>query len=143
MPSKSYEIRSNVKRVDNDEAKPNCWKQIGHQFSIDDALIEHFSTLVPKCRDEERKTSSTSFWDRTSSQGCLSRLRRWTIDQVVIGIRSILEKHSGQMNRLVKAANAQCHDQGVFLVLDKNVQELPWESMPIHRKRSVSRIPGI
>ncbi|KAF9553257.1 hypothetical protein CPC08DRAFT_237566 [Agrocybe pediades] len=46
-------------------------------------------------------------------------------------------------------ANAQAREacecsvprNGVFLVLDKNVQEFPWESMPIHRRRSVSRIP--
>ncbi|KAF4618761.1 hypothetical protein D9613_009752 [Agrocybe pediades] len=75
--------------------------------------------------------------------GCLLRLRRGTIDQAVIDIRSILEEHSGQMNRLVKAANAQCLENGVFLVLDKNVQELPLESMPILRERSVSHIPGI
>lgn len=31
----------------------------------------------------------------------------------------------------------------MFLVLDKNVQRLPWESIPVLRGRSVSRIPSI
>ncbi|KAF9558265.1 hypothetical protein CPC08DRAFT_764032 [Agrocybe pediades] len=76
--------------------------------------------------------------------GCPLRLRRWTIDQVIIDIgRSILEEHSGQMNRLVKAANAQCLENGIFLVLNKNVQELSRESRSILRGRSVSHILGI
>lgn len=34
-------------------------------------------------------------------------------------------------------------DEHLFLVLDKNVQGLPWESTPIPRGCSVSRIPRI
>ena len=34
-------------------------------------------------------------------------------------------------------------NEHVFLVLDKNVQSLPWESIPILRGRSVSRIPSV
>jgi separase len=31
----------------------------------------------------------------------------------------------------------------MFLVLDKNAQRIPWESIPVLRGRSVSRIPSI
>ena len=34
-------------------------------------------------------------------------------------------------------------DHHMFLVLDKNVQAIPWESIPVLRGRSVSRIPSI
>ncbi|KAG5734262.1 Separin, partial [Termitomyces sp. T112] len=34
-------------------------------------------------------------------------------------------------------------DEHLFLVLDKNLQGLPWESIPVLRGRSVSRIPSV
>jgi separase len=34
-------------------------------------------------------------------------------------------------------------DEHIFLVLDRNVQEIPWESIPILRGRAVSRIPSL
>jgi separase len=35
------------------------------------------------------------------------------------------------------------NDEHLFLVLDKNVQSFPWESIPILRGRAVSRIPSL
>ena len=34
-------------------------------------------------------------------------------------------------------------DDHIFLVLDKNIQGLPWENLPILRGQSVSRIPSV
>lgn len=69
------------------------------------------------------------------------------IDRVMIDLRGVLEEHSAKLaaRRKVteadeKAPNGREH---LFLILDKNVQGIPWESIPILRGRSVSRIPNV
>lgn len=49
------------------------------------------------------------------------------------------------INKLVQQYTGpdQDEDQHIFLVLDKNLQGLPLESLPILRGRSVSRIPSM
>ncbi|KAF9552923.1 hypothetical protein CPC08DRAFT_822591 [Agrocybe pediades] len=141
--NKKAKSRSNHKKSSS-QPQPNS----PTQFSIDDTLIERFSTLSPKSRDEELEDLVYFVLDLYQFHGVPVAIAEVDIDQVVIDIRSILEEHSGKMNRLAKTAagsslTAQRDDEHVFLVLDKNVQGLPWESMPILRGRSVSRIPGI
>ena len=34
-------------------------------------------------------------------------------------------------------------DEHIFLILDRNVQEIPWESIPILRGRAISRVPSL
>ena len=36
-----------------------------------------------------------------------------------------------------------CSNRHTILILDKMIQHLPWESLPIFRGRSISRIPNI
>jgi separase len=38
---------------------------------------------------------------------------------------------------------APANNEHIFLVLDRNVQEIPWESIPILRGRAISRIPSL
>ena len=35
------------------------------------------------------------------------------------------------------------NNEHIFLILDRNVQEIPWESIPILRGRAVSRVPSL
>ena len=39
--------------------------------------------------------------------------------------------------------NSNVDDQHVILILDKNVQMLPWESLPCLRSQAVSRLPSL
>ncbi|CAG8761352.1 7034_t:CDS:2, partial [Racocetra fulgida] len=39
--------------------------------------------------------------------------------------------------------SSQTDDQHVILILDKNVQMLPWESLPCLRSQAVSRLPSL
>ena len=64
----------------------------------------------------------------------------------------LLEEHSARLLKSRKctpgssgrpATSSPVPEEHVFLVLDKNVQGLPWESLPILRGRSVSRIPCV
>jgi separase len=57
-----------------------------------------------------------------------------------VQMRTVLEQFAAKLKeRQVKAEE----DSHLFLVLDRNVQGIPWENIPILRGRSVSRIPSI
>ena len=61
------------------------------------------------------------------------------IDEVVIDLRTALDEHRA---RCIGKLRPQ-KDAHMFLVLDKNVAGIPWESLPILRGRSISRIPSV
>jgi separase len=74
--------------------------------------------------------------------------------QVVVDLRGVLEEHALRVKAAQKRQAGQHGtrhpeqregqgDEHMFLVLDKNVQGIPWESIPILRGRSVSRVPSI
>ena len=119
---------------------------------LDDATIECFSTLSSKCRDEELEDLVYFILDLYQFHGVPVAIAEVDIDQVVIDLRAVLEEHATKRakekkvtSRVVKGSTklSTPSDEHLFLVLDKNVQGLPWESMPILRGRSVSRIPGV
>jgi separase len=59
---------------------------------------------------------------------------------LAVDLRTVLEEHATALNR----AHVQpVLDHHIFLVLDKNVQGIPWESIPVLRRNSVSRIPNL
>lgn len=121
---------------------------------LDDAMIECFSTLSPKCRDEELEDLVYFILDLYQFHGVPVAIAEVDIDQVVVDLRAVLEEHSAKRAKEKKISTrvdvakgstelSTPSDEHLFLVLDKNVQGLPWESMPILRGRSVSRIPGV
>jgi separase len=148
------------------DTKPKKLPKTSHKKSIsqppspnhvmlDDAMVECFSTLSPKCRDEELEDLVYFMLDLYQFHGVPVAIAEVDIDQVVVDLRTVLEEHSTksakEMKLLTRAEVAKGStepsstpsDEHLFLVLDKNVQGLPWESMPILRGRSVSRIPGV
>ena len=121
---------------------------------LDDAMIECFSTLSPKCRDEELEDLVYFILDLYQFHGVPVAIAEVDIDQVVVDLRVVLEEHSAKRFKEKKSSSranvvkgstelSTPSDEHLFLVLDKNVQGLPWESMSILRGRSVSRIPGV
>ncbi|SRR5258708_9926287 len=62
------------------------------------------------------------------------------VRQLVIDLRTLLEEH---VQALAKYDVKPPKDHHLFIVLDKELQGIPWESIPILRGRSVSRIPSI
>ena len=121
---------------------------------LDDAMIECFSTLSPKCRDEELEDLVYFILDLYQFHGVPVAIAEVDIDQVVVDLRAVLEEHSTKRAKENKTSTradvakgstelSTPSDEHLFLVLDKNVQGLPWESMPTIRGRSVSRIPGV
>lgn len=59
--------------------------------------------------------------------------------QVAVDLRAVLDEHHSKG----RSQTPTTDDPHLFLVLDKNLQGLPWESIPTLRGRSVSRIPSI
>ncbi|KAJ8693527.1 separin protein [Pleurotus ostreatus] len=118
-----------------------------HHFTIDDALLECFSTLSPKCRDEELEDLVYFILDLYQFHGVPVATAEVDVTQVVVDLRGVFEDHAQRMAQQKKSAPRQKpklgDDEHMFLILDKNLQGIPWESIPVLRGRSVSRIPSM
>ncbi|KAJ7510027.1 cysteine peptidase C50 [Mycena galericulata] len=121
--------------------------QIPSKVALDDVLLECFSTLSPKCRDEELEDLVFFILDLYQFHGVPVAIAEVDIDQVVVDLRGVLEEHHGRLAGRRKGAGPAStkveEDEHTFLILDKNIQGLPWESIPILRGKSVSRIPSV
>ena len=106
---------------------------------LNDALLECFASLSPKCRDEEIADLVYFILDLYQFSGTPIAVAEVDVDEVVIDLRAALEEHSARCQSKVRPAD----DAHTFLVLDKNIAGLPWESLPVLRGRSVSRIPSV
>lgn len=115
------------------------------QFSLDDCIVKCFSTLSPKCRDEELEDLVYFILDLYQFHGVPIAIAEVDIDQVVVDLRMMLEEYNAKATKQTKSSRpaSKAVDEHLFLVLDKNVQGLPWESLPILRGRSISRVPGV
>jgi separase len=114
-------------------------KKVKVNIKLDIALVECFSTLSPKSRDEEFEDIVYFILDLYQAHGVPVVLSEVDVDQVAVELRTAMEEHAAR----VAAAAASQDDVHMFLVLDKNLQGLPWESIPVLRGRSVSRIPNM
>ncbi|KAJ7632765.1 cysteine peptidase C50 [Roridomyces roridus] len=121
--------------------------QIPRNVALDDVLLECFSTLSPKCRDEELEDLVFFILDLYQFHGVPVAIAEVDIDQVVVDLRGVLEEHHARLSGRRRGAGPVSvkveEDEHTFLILDKNLQGLPWESIPILRGRSVSRIPSV
>jgi separase len=106
---------------------------------LDDSLLECFISLSPKCRSEELEDLVYFVLDSYQFSGVSLAIAEVDVDQVTIDLRTVLEELAASSQGLIKAIP----DNHMFLILDKNIQGLPWESMPILRGESVSRIPDM
>ena len=109
------------------------------RIKLDDALLECFSTLSPTCRDEELEDLVYFILDLYQFHGIAVAISEVDVDQVVVDLRIALEEHAAK----TRGKAVPDKDGHIFLVLDKNVQGIPWESIPILRGKSVSRIPSL
>ncbi|KAI0313288.1 peptidase family C50-domain-containing protein [Amylostereum chailletii] len=114
-------------------------KKLKSKIHLDDTLLKCFSTLPPKCRDEELEDLVYFILDIYQLHGTAVAISEVDVDHVVVDLRNALEEHRAK----TKARVVPQKDSHTFLILDKNIQGLPWESIPILRGRSVSRIPSL
>ncbi|CAG7851277.1 Separase; AltName: Full=Protein EXTRA SPINDLE POLES; Short=AtESP; AltName: Full=Protein RADIALLY SWOLLEN 4 [Serendipita indica DSM 11827] len=103
--------------------------------NIDPSLVECMASLTHDCKDEELEDLAYYILDSHQLVG-----HRLTERQDMM---TILKKLRNILKDQVKDTELGCLDEHMFLVLDKELQGLPFESMPILRGRPVSRIPSL
>ncbi|GJJ15000.1 hypothetical protein Clacol_009271 [Clathrus columnatus] len=106
------------------------------RLKFNPTLVECFLTLPSQCRQEELEDIIYFILDLYQFHGIHIPLSEIDIDELAVQFRSILEECTVRKF-------APVEDAHLFLVLDKNVQGIPWESIPFLRGRSVSRIPSL
>ncbi len=109
------------------------------RMHLDDTLLECFSHLSPKCKDEELEDLVYFMLDLYQFHGVQVAIAEVDVDHVVVDLRTALEEHAAR----VRGRSVSQEDEHVFLALNRSLQEIPWESLPILRGRSVSRIPNV
>lgn len=62
------------------------------------------------------------------------------IEQLSMDVQNAL--HQFEQSRRAESVSPVT-DEHIFLILDRNVQEIPWESIPILRGRAISRVPSL
>ncbi|KAF8878729.1 peptidase family C50-domain-containing protein [Infundibulicybe gibba] len=113
-------------------------------ISLDETLVQCFSTLSPKCRDEELEDLAYFILDLYQFHGVVVAIAEVDVVQVVLDLRAALEDYALKLAKYTEQTRPpERMDEHVYLILDKNVHSLPWESIPILRGRSVSRIPSV
>jgi len=106
---------------------------------LDDSLLECFISLSPKCRSEELEDLVYFVLDMYQFSGVSIAIAEVDVDQVTIDLRTALEELAASSQGSIRPVP----DNHMFLILDKNIQGLPWESIPVLRGESVSRIPDM
>lgn len=106
-------------------------------------LLDCFSSLSPKCREEELEDLLFFILDLYTFHGIPVAIADIDVDQVIVDLRCALEEHAALKNKRGKVNLTSVNDPHMFLVLDHNVQGVPWESIPVLRGQSVSRIPSV
>ncbi|KAK0220404.1 cysteine peptidase C50 [Armillaria fumosa] len=115
--------------------------QTPNRVTLDDTLMECFSTLSPQCQDEELEDLVYFMLDLYQFHGVSVAIAEIDVTQVVVDLRSALEDHASRRSKKARIVPPQ--DEHIFLVLDKDIQGLPWENIPVLRGRSISRIPSV
>lgn len=110
------------------------------KLRLDDVLLGCFSSLSPKCRDEELEDLVYFILDLYQFHGVPIAISEVDMDQVTVDLRGALEEHAAARK---KANVTPVEDSHTFLVLDRSLQSIPWESVPVLRGQSVSRIPSL
>lgn len=132
------ELRTQFDRIFARALRAQDTKQHSARVPLDDPLLACFAALSPQCRDEELEDLVYFVLDLYQFHGVPVAIAEVDVDQVVLDLRGALEEHVRAMGPVLTDTNAH-----LFLVLDKNVQGIPWESIPTLRGRSVSRVPSV
>lgn len=109
------------------------------QAKLDDSILECFAALPIGSRDEELEDLIYHILDLYQFHGASVSIAEVDIDQLVVDLRGVLEEHAAKTARFTKPVQ----DSHTFLVLDKNVQGIPWESLPMLRGQTVLRVPNL
>jgi len=106
---------------------------------LDDSLLECFVSLSPKCRSEELEDLVYFILDLYQFSGVPIAIAEVDIDQATVDLRTALEELATYSQGLIKPIA----DNHTFLILDKNIQGLPWElDLVDHQRGGKPQGPG-
>ncbi|CAG8726210.1 31231_t:CDS:10, partial [Gigaspora margarita] len=120
-----------------DVRKPSAKHQIKNKFDIDIELYKLLLRLgaYPKDQDiEDVLYFLVDAYNKHNDEQIGYDEIDW--DKLTIDVREIISS-------INLVGSSQANDQHVILILDKNVQMLPWESLPCLRSQAVSRLPSL
>ncbi|KAF9225675.1 hypothetical protein BS17DRAFT_749997 [Gyrodon lividus] len=137
-PAVINDLRTRLEKVFKGSLPPQDKKK--SKLRLDDALLTCFSSLSPKCRDEELEDLVYFILDLYQFHGVPVAISEVDVDQVTVDLRTALAEHAAVRK---KAKITSVEDSHTFLVLDRTLQGIPWESIPTLRGQSVSRIPSL
>lgn len=109
------------------------------RVQLNDTLLECFATLSSKCKDEEIEDLVYFVLDQYQFNGVPVALAELDFDQLGVDVKSALS----DLETASMFKTSPQEEEHLLLALDKNVQGIPWESIPILRGRAVSRIPSL
>lgn len=112
----------------------------GASIRLNDTLLSCFATLSSKCKDEEIEDLVYFVLDLYQFHGIAVALAELDFDQIGVDVKGALADLETAIGGPSDDASSSEH---LLLALDKNVQGIPWESIPILRGRAVSRIPSL
>ncbi|KAI0075567.1 hypothetical protein K474DRAFT_1599575 [Panus rudis PR-1116 ss-1] len=111
------------------------------RIHLSDSLLECLGSLPPTCDSEELEDFAYFILDLYQFHGVPVATSEVDMDHLVIDLRAALEEFVASTKPVY--VDHETDDEHLFLVVDKNLQGIPWESIPILRGRSVSRIPSL
>ncbi|CAG8612987.1 8288_t:CDS:10, partial [Gigaspora rosea] len=120
-----------------DVRKPSAKHQIKNRLDIDIELYKLLLRLgaYPKDQDiEDVLYFLVDAYNKHNDEQIGYDEIDW--DKLTIDVREIISS-------INLVGSSQANDQHVILILDKNVQMLPWESLPCLRSQAVSRLPSL
>lgn len=114
----------------------------GDAITVSDAALLCLAALPSDCTIEVLEDWAHFAMDACQLSGVPIAQDEVDMDELCVDLRSALDEHHARMRRAHDGASAE-DDPHLFLVLDREVCDLPWESLPVLRARSVSRVPAL
>ena len=108
---------------------------------VSDAALACLAALPSDCPAEVLEDWAHFAMDALQLSGIPVAQDEVDVDELCVDLRGALEEHRGRTRR--DATHADDADAHLFLVLDRELAEIPWESLPVLRTRSVSRAPAL
>ncbi|WFC94881.1 separase [Malassezia brasiliensis] len=114
----------------------------GDAIVLSDAAVVCLAALPSDCTIEVLEDWAHFAMDACQLSGVPIAQDEVDMDELCVDLRSALDEHHARVRRAHDGAPAE-DDAHLFLVLDREVCDLPWESLPVLRARSVSRVPAL
>ncbi|KAI6148818.1 peptidase family C50-domain-containing protein [Pisolithus tinctorius] len=109
---------------------------------LSEPFLNCLASLPSSCKDEELEDLLCFMFDLYHLHGVPVAISEIDMDHAVVDLRTALCEHRAVRKKAEKKGNV-VDDDHIFLVLDRRLQGIPWESIPVLRGRSVSRIPSL